>query len=117
MTARKAAVKLSHTALTSLARRDRMRECGNRFRLPGCPKAAASILTTEKCAPLSQPIDRGVQLRDNCLGLIRDDDQLEIDLSVWHLKYLHSPILCLLDSKACSVPESRPKPAEFHIDE
>jgi hypothetical protein len=103
MTARKAAVKLSRTALTSLARRDRMRECRNRFRLPGCPKAAASILTNEKCVPLSQPIDRGVQLRDKCLGLIRDDDQLEIDLSVWHLKCLHSPILCLLDSKACSV--------------
>jgi hypothetical protein len=26
--------------------------------------------TTKKCAPLFQPIERGVQLRDNCLGLI-----------------------------------------------
>jgi hypothetical protein len=37
---------------------------------------------TEKCAPLFQPIERGVQLRDNCLGLIRDNDQFDIDLFV-----------------------------------
>jgi hypothetical protein len=38
--------------------------------------------TAEKCVPLFQPIQRGVQLRDNCLGLISDDDQFDIDLFV-----------------------------------
>ena len=38
--------------------------------------------TTEKCVPLFQPIKRGVQLRDSCLGLIGDDDQFDIDLFV-----------------------------------
>jgi hypothetical protein len=38
--------------------------------------------TTEKCVPLFQPIERGIQLRDNCLGLISDNDQFDIDLLV-----------------------------------
>ena len=37
---------------------------------------------TEKCVPFVQPIERGVQLRDNFLGLIGDDDQFDIDLFV-----------------------------------
>ena len=37
-------------------------------------------LTTEKCVPLVQPIKRAIQLSDNCLGLIGDDDQFNIDL-------------------------------------
>jgi hypothetical protein len=36
----------------------------------------------EKCVPLFQQIERDVQLRDNCPGLICDDDQFDIDLSV-----------------------------------
>jgi hypothetical protein len=31
--------------------------------------------TTEKCVPLFQPIERCVQIRDNCLGLIGNDDR------------------------------------------
>jgi hypothetical protein len=34
---------------------------------------------TEKCVHLFHPIERSVQLRDNCVGLIRDNDQFEID--------------------------------------
>jgi hypothetical protein len=35
--------------------------------------------TTEKCVPLFQPIKRRLQLSDDCLGLIGDDDQFDID--------------------------------------
>jgi hypothetical protein len=38
--------------------------------------------TTEKCVALFQPIQRAVQLRDNCLALISDDDEFDIDLFV-----------------------------------
>jgi hypothetical protein len=36
----------------------------------------------EKCVLLFQAIERGVQLRDNCVCLIGDDDQFDIDLFV-----------------------------------
>jgi hypothetical protein len=51
--------------------------------------------TTEECVPLFQPIQRGVQLRDNCIGFIGDDDQFDIDLFVEHPNDLQLPILCL----------------------
>ena len=35
--------------------------------------------TTEKCVLLFQPIKRGLQLSDDCLGLIGNDDQFDID--------------------------------------
>jgi hypothetical protein len=35
--------------------------------------------TTEKCVPLFQAIKRRLQLSDDCLGLIGDDDQFDID--------------------------------------
>jgi len=59
----------------------RMRECRS---LP-CSRVLESDgldPTTEKGVPLFQPIERGVQLRDNCLGLISDHDQFDIDLFV-----------------------------------
>jgi hypothetical protein len=37
---------------------------------------------TEKGVPLFQPIERGVQIRDNRVGLIGDDDQFDVDLFV-----------------------------------
>jgi hypothetical protein len=37
---------------------------------------------TEKRVFLVHPIERNVQLPDNCLGLISDDDQFDVDLSV-----------------------------------
>jgi hypothetical protein len=37
---------------------------------------------TEKCVLLFQPIERGVQLHNNCVGLISDDDQLDIDFLI-----------------------------------
>ena len=38
--------------------------------------------TTEERVPLIQLIQSGVQLGDNCLGLIGDDNQFDIDLFV-----------------------------------
>jgi hypothetical protein len=35
--------------------------------------------TTEKCVLLFQPIKCRLQLSDNCLGLIVNDDQFDID--------------------------------------
>ena len=58
-----------------------MRECRS---LP-CSRVLDSDCldpTTEKCVPLVHPIERSVQLPDNCLGLISDDDQFDIDLLV-----------------------------------
>ena len=37
-------------------------------------------LTTEKCVPSFQLIERGVQPGDNCVGLISDYNEFEIDL-------------------------------------
>jgi hypothetical protein len=41
--------------------------------------------TTEKRMLLLQSIQRSVQPLDNCLGLIGDDGQFDIDLFVYHL--------------------------------
>ncbi len=60
--------------------------------------------TTEKCVPLFQPIERGVQLRDNCLGLIGNDDQFDIDLFV---SYLNTSSLRFY---ACPTPKHTPAP-------
>jgi hypothetical protein len=49
-----------------------------------------------------QPIERGVQLRDNCLGLISDDDQFDIDLFVSHLN------TSTLQFYACPTPRHTP---------
>ncbi len=38
--------------------------------------------TTEKCMALFQPIECGVQLRDNGLGLIGNDDHFHTDFLV-----------------------------------
>ena len=66
--------------------------------------------TAEKCVLLFQPIKRGIQLRDNCLGLIGDHDQFDIDLLVLHL---NSPSL---QSYACRpLKHSKaPGPTENH---
>jgi len=42
--------------------------------------------TPKKGVALFPAIERGVQLRDNCCGLIGDDDQFDLDLLVEHLK-------------------------------
>jgi hypothetical protein len=54
---------------------------------------------TEKCVLPFQRIERGVQLHDNCVGLISDDDQLDI-VSLYSTRIFRSPMLCLPDSKA-----------------
>jgi hypothetical protein len=54
---------------------------------------------TEKCVLLLQAIERGVQLHGNCVGLISDDDQLDIDF-LYSIRILRSPMLCLPHSKA-----------------
>jgi hypothetical protein len=41
--------------------------------------------TAEKRVLLFQPIERGVQVLDNGLGLISEDDQFDVDLFVKHL--------------------------------
>src|SRR5947209_6605700 len=67
-----------------LACGQRMRECGS---LP-CSRVVESDgldLTAEECVLLFQAIERGVQLRDNCVCVIGDDDQFEIDLFIPHL--------------------------------
>jgi hypothetical protein len=59
----------------------RMRECRS---LP-CSRVLESDgldATTEKCMPLFQAIECGVQLHDNCVCLISDDNQFDIDLFV-----------------------------------
>ena len=58
-----------------------MRECRS---LPCSRVLESNSLdpTTEKCVPLFQLIERGVQSRDNCLGFISDDDQFDSDLFV-----------------------------------
>src|ERR1700733_7636708 len=62
--------------------------CGDRMRerrsLPRSRVLESDGLdaTAEERVPLFQAIERGVQLRDNCLGLIGDNDQFEIDLFV-----------------------------------
>jgi len=59
----------------------RMREC----RFPPCSRVFESDCldpTPEKRVPLFQLVERGIQLHDNRLGLIRYDDQFDIDLFV-----------------------------------
>jgi hypothetical protein len=58
-----------------------MRECRS---LPCSPVPDRDGLdaTTEKRVLLFQPIQCRVQVRDNCLSLISDDDQFDIDLFV-----------------------------------
>jgi len=67
--------------------RDRL-PCG--YRVRQCRSFSCSPMlesdgldpATEKCVLLFQPIECGVQLRDNCLRLIGDHDQFDIDLLV-----------------------------------
>ena len=48
-----------------------------------CASADLSLdPTTAQCVPLFQLIERGVQSRNNCLGLISEDDQFDSDLFV-----------------------------------
>jgi len=56
-----------------------MRECGS---LPWSRVLEGDGLdvTAEECVPLFQAIERGVQVRDNRVGVIGDDDQFEVDL-------------------------------------
>jgi hypothetical protein len=64
-----------------LTRGHRMREC----RSAPCSRVLKSYgldATTEKRVPLFQLIERGVQLHNNCLGLISYDDQFDIDFFV-----------------------------------
>ena len=76
-TARKAPATLSRAALTATAAvlpAANVCASADLFRFSGCSKGTASISTTEKRVPLFQPIERGGQLRDGCIGLIGDDD-------------------------------------------
>ena len=52
------------------------------FCLPVCSKATDSISPPKSGVFLFQPIERGVQVRDNGVGLISNDYQLDIDLFV-----------------------------------
>jgi hypothetical protein len=49
------------------------------FRIPQMLESDSLDPTTEKCVLLFQPIKRGLQLSDDCLGLIGNDDQFDID--------------------------------------
>ena len=64
-----------------LTRGQCMRECRS---FPCSPMLDRDGLdpTAEKRVLLFQPIQRRVQVRDNCLSLISDDDQFDIDLFV-----------------------------------
>lgn len=64
-----------------LACSDRMREC----RSVACSRVLESYgldPTTKKCPLLFYPIERGVQLSDDCVGFISKDDQFDIELLV-----------------------------------
>jgi hypothetical protein len=79
MTARRVEVRLRRTALTAVRPAAIVCASADLFRVPSCSKATVSNPTTEQCVPLLQPIERDVQLRGNSLGLISDDDRLDID--------------------------------------
>ena len=85
-----------------------MRECGS---LPWSRVLEGDGLdvTAEDCVLLFQAIERGVQVRDNPVGVIGDDDQFEVDLFVSHL---NSPVLpsyaCVKNSHITGNPEIDP---------
>lgn len=53
---------------------------------------------------LLQAIERGAQLHDNCVALISDDDQFEVDLFVYHL---NAPISNVMPDQLQTTPGSR----------
>lgn len=70
--------------------------------------------TAEECVLLVQAIECGVQVRDNCVCLVGDDDEFDIDLFVLHLNPPSPSILCLVESSlplchddVSRTPESR----------
>ena len=76
-----------------------MREC----RSISCSRVLESYAldpTTKKCPLLFQPVERGVQLRDDCVGLIGKDDQFDIELLVSHRSTSASNLMPASDSKA-----------------
>jgi hypothetical protein len=91
-----------------LACGQRMRECRSLL----CSCMCSGVLegdgldpATEEFVALFQPI--GVQLRDNCLGLIGDDYEFDVDLFILH----RNP--SRLQSYACS--ECKVHPGEFDL--
>jgi hypothetical protein len=85
-----------------------MRECRS---LPSSRVLESDGLdpATEKCVPLFQPIERGVQLCHNCLGLISHNDQFDIDLFVEHLNTSASN---LMPARRQSTPHTIPESAQ-----
>ena len=57
--------------------------------------------TTENCLFFFQPIKCRVQLSDDCLRLVCDDDQFEIELFVYHLN-TSSALIFLPDAINCN---------------
>jgi hypothetical protein len=100
MTARRATAILSRAAPTATATVSPAAivcASADLFRVPGWSNATVSI--RHQKVPLFQPIELGVQLRDNFLGLIRDDDKFNIDLFYIASEYLQPPMY------ACPTPK------------